>query len=196
MAKENKEKAQDVTKNISVPSVFDTINTNDTTNQKLLVQEENQSTTVTKIKPIKEKKIQEKLDPTFVYYFYLADSDIEYWSFDNPEIFDGVLYLKNVIKQETIKEIVAKQEIYIVYNKDINNKKSNFKFPLIDCEGIAIKCYNINNVDLSWIYKSEEKAKEELKEKKLLLYENLMPHLLQKLEETNNRSNTDNLMDF
>lgn len=139
----------------------------------------------TKDKPGKKKtelKIPKK-EPqqTYIYYLYVGDSEDEFYTFEAPEIIEGVVYVKNIIKKNFVKELVVDKEIIIPY-RDTSSKVNNLKFSLIDLGGVIIKCHSIDSIDLKWVNKTEVQALEEMKATKLQTYDKILPQLLQRIK--------------
>lgn len=137
-----------------------------------------------------------------IYYFYLGDTEVEYYTFIAPEIVDGIIYIKNVIKKGVVSEQVLETELFSAYLDSNENKLQNIKFPIIDSEGVILKCHSTKNMDLQWVNKTKEDAVNDLKEQKLKLYDKVMPNILNKLQNLEERANvrrnnaSDNLMDL
>lgn len=143
-----------------------------------------QTPTITPQEPINQK----------VYYLYMGDTEAEFYTFVDPEIKDGMVYIKNVIRKGVVKEVVLETEIVIPYK--LEGTTSNIKFPIIDSDGIILKCFSVDSIDLGWVKKTKAGAEEDFKAAKLKIYDNIIPQLYQNVKQGRRSYNQENLMDL
>jgi len=125
----------------------------------------------------------------YVYYLYIGDTEAEFYTFQNPEIIDGAVYIKNVIKKEVIKEQVLEHVITIPFKAP--SQLQNLKFPIVDLRGHDYKCSTYNSADLKWIYKSKEEAIEEMKTAKLQVYDKVLPEIYKQMQNRRQQFNNE-----
>lgn len=141
------------------------------------------------IEKLKEDELEDIEDIKYVYYLYIGDTEAEFYTFQNPEIIDGAVYIKNVIKKEVIKEQVLEHVITIPFKAP--SQLQNLKFPIVDSEGMIIKCSTYNSADLKWIYKSKEEAIEEMKTAKLQVYDKVLPEIYKQMQNRRQQFNNE-----
>ena len=141
---------------------------------------------------IEDEDLEVKEDTIkYVYYLYIGDTEAEFYTFQSPEVIDGAVYIKNVIKKEVIKEQVLEHVITIPFKASI--QLQNLKLPIADSEGIIIKCSTYNSSDLKWIYKSKEDAVEEMKTAKLQVYDKVLPEIYKQMQNRRQQFNDNEL---
>lgn len=107
------------------------------------------------------------------YQIFTGESEDEYYTFEEPKFNQALeLVCVNMVKKESFVNVVINRELNVPYSSDIIPE---LKFSL--GKGVIIKSVEV--VNLTWLNKTVDQAKEEMKEKELEYYRELIPKLLE-----------------
>jgi hypothetical protein len=143
------------------------------------------SITETKVKrKIEEKPIPppQKL-PEFIYYLYFGDDESDFYTKTPPSIEGSKIKLFNVIQKNTLSEKVMGKDIVIDYNGTKDGTMDILTRELFGAAGFMFKCQDAETVDLSWIHKTMTDAAQELKDRKLSIYDQVVPEMYNKMNQ-------------
>jgi NACalpha-BTF3-like transcription factor len=126
--------------------------------------------------------------PRKIYQILSGLTEEEFYTFSPPAFsadFDTLLCL-SVYSKKTITQKIANKTITAYYSHFSDVEKS-FKLS----NAVLIKSFNVESV-IDWIYKNEDEAKNELKERELEVYRELIPILLERTQYPSNTTTETN----
>lgn len=131
-----------------------------------------------------ETEIETKKVKINIYRILTGLTEEEYYTYDHPIFSDDYesLNCTNIIIKEGISRNIINKKIVVNYASDFISEKS---FLLSD--GVVIK--SLLTDELDWLNKSELTAFEDLKDKELEVYREMIPKLLSSVNETQHIKN-------
>ena len=127
-------------------------------------------------------RIREKI----LYQIFFADSNDQYYTWVTP-IFDyDQVHLSGLIKKAKLSEDLIDTVVEVEYREEMDESNSYITRDLKN-NGIGISV--INHEELDWIDRTKEEAEKQFKEESLNAYRNILPSLINKVNNLSNQNN-------
>lgn len=127
-------------------------------------------------------RIREKI----LYQIFFADSNDQYYTWATP-IFDyDQVHLSGLIKKAKLSEDLIDTVVEVEYREEMDESNSYITRDLKN-NGIGISV--INHEELDWIDRTKEEAEKQFKEESLNAYRNILPSLINKVNNLSNQNN-------